>query len=160
MRFLHAIAHALQSVWGGLRVTLHNTLERPTTVQYPYERLPLSERFRGQVVMLDTPELGGPACIACEACVRVCPADCISFDAADVTWDEPKKRKRTVSEYRIDWGMCVNCGFCVETCPANCLTFLRDYELSSYDRGKLLYVYRNPVVAKYEEPKTPFGSVR
>jgi len=161
MRVLKAVLKALLSIWGGLRVTLHNTFERPITVQYPYERLPLPERFRGQVVMIDDPELGSSACIACSACVRACPADCISFEAADVTWDEPKKRKRTASEYRIDWGLCVNCGFCVEVCPVNCLAFLRDYELSSYERERLLYVYRNPVVEQHQEPAVPFaGALR
>jgi len=160
LSIVKAMAKALYSIWGGLRVTGRNTLERPITVQYPYERLALPERFRGQVVMLDSPELGGTACIACEACLRACPADCISFDAVEVTWEEVKKRRRTAREYRIDWGMCVNCGFCVEVCPVNCLAFLRDYELSSYERGRLVYLYRNPVVEQHAEPRVAFGSAR
>jgi len=153
-------ARAIESIGRGLAVTIRNALERPITVQYPYERLPLPERFRGQVVMLDDATLGGTACIACGACVRSCPADCIAYDAVEVTWEEPKKRRQTVSHYRIDWGKCINCGFCVAACPVNCLTNLGDYELSSYQRDNLLYVYDNPTAAKHRQPEVPFRSGR
>ena len=51
----------------GLGVTFDHLRRRPITVQYPYEKLIPSERYRGRI------HYEFDKCIACEVCVRVCP---------------------------------------------------------------------------------------
>ena len=49
----------------GLAVTFDHMRRRPITVQYPYEKLIPSERYRGRI------HYEFDKCIACEVCVRV-----------------------------------------------------------------------------------------
>ena len=51
----------------GFSVTFDHLRRRPVTVQYPYEKLIPSERYRGRI------HYEFDKCIACEVCVRVCP---------------------------------------------------------------------------------------
>ena len=74
-----------------------------------------------------------PACIECDACVDVCPMDCISFT---INGDEPDLRKRLkapalnlaqdlyvsgmLKTGRVmvkDEDVCLHCGLCAERCP-------------------------------------------
>nr|GEU67162.1 ribonuclease H-like domain-containing protein [Tanacetum cinerariifolium] len=48
-------------------ITLPHANRLPITIQYPYEKLITSERFRGRI------HFEFDKCIACEVCVRVCP---------------------------------------------------------------------------------------
>ena len=54
-------------LYNGLSVTFDHLRRRPVTVQYPYEKLIPSERYRGRI------HYEFDKCIACEVCVRVCP---------------------------------------------------------------------------------------
>ncbi len=102
---------------------------RPVTVQYPYEKLIPSERFRGRI------HFEFDKCISCEVCVRVCP---INLPVVD--WEfNPETKKKNLKHYSIDFGVCIFCGNCVEFCPTNCLSMTEEYELSTYDRHELNY---------------------
>ncbi|OUL17887.1 NAD(P)H-quinone oxidoreductase subunit I [Nostoc sp. T09] len=111
----------------GLSVTFDHMRRRPITVQYPYEKLIPSERFRGRI------HFEFDKCIACEVCVRVCP---INLPVVDWQYNKETKKKQ-LNHYSIDFGVCIFCGNCVEFCPTNCLSFTEDYELSVYDRHQL-----------------------
>lgn len=111
----------------GLSVTFDHMRRRPITVQYPYEKLIPSERFRGRI------HFEFDKCIACEVCVRVCP---INLPVVDWEFDKASKKKK-LNHYSIDFGVCIFCGNCVEFCPTNCLSFTEEYELSVYDRHQL-----------------------
>lgn len=113
----------------GLSVTFDHMRRRPITVQYPYEKLIPSERFRGRI------HFEFDKCIACEVCVRVCP---INLPVVDWEFDKASKKKK-LNHYSIDFGVCIFCGNCVEFCPTNCLSMTEDYELSTYDRHELNY---------------------
>lgn len=111
----------------GLSVTFDHMRRRPITVQYPYEKLIPSERFRGRI------HFEFDKCIACEVCVRVCP---INLPVVD--WEFNKEfKKKELKHYSIDFGVCIFCGNCVEFCPTNCLSFTEEYELSVYERHQL-----------------------
>ena len=58
---------ASKNIAQGLSVTFDHLRRRPITVQYPYEKLIPSERYRGRI------HFEFDKCIACEVCVRVCP---------------------------------------------------------------------------------------
>ena len=120
---------AAKYIGQGLSVTFDHMRRRPVTVQYPYEKLIPSERFRGRI------HFEFDKCIACEVCVRVCP---INLPVVDWTFDKVSKKKK-LDHYSIDFGVCIFCGNCVEYCPTNCLSMTEEYELASYDRHELNY---------------------
>ncbi|BAW96205.1 NADH-plastoquinone oxidoreductase, I subunit [[Synechococcus] sp. NIES-970] len=122
-------AQAAKYIGQGLSVTFDHMRRRPVTVQYPYEKLIPSERFRGRI------HYEFDKCIACEVCVRVCP---INLPVVDWEFDKATKKK-TLKHYSIDFGVCIFCGNCVEYCPTNCLSMTEEYELATYDRHELNY---------------------
>ncbi len=122
-------AQAAKFIGQGLSVTFDHMKRRPVTVQYPYEKVIPSERYRGRI------HFEFDKCIACEVCVRVCP---INLPVVD--WEFNKEtKKKNLNHYSIDFGVCIFCGNCVEYCPTNCLSMTEEYELASYDRHNLNY---------------------
>ncbi len=120
---------AAKYIGEGLSVTFDHMGRRPITVQYPYEKLVPSERFRGRI------HYEFDKCISCEVCVRVCP-----INLPVVNWEFDKKsKKKKLNHYSIDFGVCIFCGNCVEYCPTNCLSMTEEYELATYDRHELNY---------------------
>lgn len=120
---------AAKFIGQGLSVTFDHMSRRPVTVQYPYEKLIPSERYRGRI------HYEFDKCISCEVCVRVCP---INLPVVDWEFDKQAKKKK-LKHYSIDFGVCIFCGNCVEYCPTNCLSMTEEYELASYDRHELNY---------------------
>ncbi len=120
---------AAKYIGQGLSVTFDHMRRRPVTVQYPYEKLIPSERYRGRI------HFEFDKCISCEVCVRVCP---INLPVVDWTFDKASKKKK-LNHYSIDFGVCIFCGNCVEYCPTNCLSMTEEYELAAYDRHELNY---------------------
>ena len=57
----------------GLAVTLSAFFREPVTLMYPFEKGPLSPRFRGEHVLRRYPN-GEERCIACKLCEAICPA--------------------------------------------------------------------------------------
>ena len=118
---------AAKYIGQGLSVTFDHMRRRPVTVQYPYQKLIPSERFRGRI------HFEFDKCIACEVCVRVCP---INLPVVD--WEMNKAiKKKELKSYSIDFGVCIFCANCVEYCPTNCLSVTEEYELSTFDRHEL-----------------------
>ena len=120
---------AAKYIGQGLSVTFDHMRRRPITVQYPYEKLIPSERFRGRI------HFEFDKCISCEVCVRVCP---INLPVVDWEFNRETKKKK-LKHYSIDFGVCIFCGNCVEYCPTNCLSMTEEYELAAYDRHELNY---------------------
>jgi NAD(P)H-quinone oxidoreductase subunit I len=120
---------AAKYIGQGLSVTFDHMQRRPITVQYPYEKLIPSERFRGRI------HFEFDKCISCEVCVRVCP---INLPVVDWEFNKETKKKK-LNHYSIDFGVCIFCGNCVEYCPTNCLSMTEEYELATYDRHELNY---------------------
>ena len=120
---------AARYIGQGLSVTFDHMQRRPITVQYPYEKLIPSERFRGRI------HFEFDKCISCEVCVRVCP---INLPVVDWEFNKETKKKK-LNHYSIDFGVCIFCGNCVEYCPTNCLSMTEEYDLSTYDRHELNY---------------------
>ncbi len=96
-------------------------------VQYPQERLPLPERFRG------FPFLVEGRCTACGTCARVCPPQCIWIKRAEDP--ETGKSLRRPESFFIDLGICMNCGFCAEFCPFDAIKMGHEIEIASFKGG-------------------------
>lgn len=120
---------AAKYIGQGLSVTFDHMQRRPVTVQYPYEKLIPSERYRGRI------HFEFDKCISCEVCVRVCP---INLPVVDWEFNKESKKKQ-LKHYSIDFGVCIFCANCIEYCPTNCLSATEEYELAAYDRHELNY---------------------
>src|SRR3954453_3481337 len=70
----------LMELVSGLALTLRYMFRRPVTVNYPYEKGPLSARFRGEHVLRRYPN-GEERCIACKLCEAICPAPCTGIES-------------------------------------------------------------------------------
>lgn len=57
----------------------------PATINYPFEKGPLSPRFRGEHALRRYPS-GEERCIACKLCEAICPAQVCVFNASGAEW--------------------------------------------------------------------------
>ena len=96
------------SLLKGLAVTWRYLWQRKVTYQYPKEKPPVPERFRGMLTFHIE------ECIACDLCVRPCPSSCI-----DLTSERNAAGKKIIQNYTIDFGKCNWCRLCEEACPTN-----------------------------------------
>ena len=84
------------------------------TVNYPYEKGPLSPRFRGEHALRRYPN-GEERCIACKLCEAICPALAITIEA------EPRDDgSRRTTRYDIDMTKCIYCGYLPGGLPGRC----------------------------------------
>ena len=68
-----ARAFLLSELVTGFALTLKYMFKPKVTVNYPYEKGPLSPRFRGEHALRRYPN-GEERCIACKLCEAICPA--------------------------------------------------------------------------------------
>jgi NADH-quinone oxidoreductase chain I len=85
------------------------------TVNYPFEKGPVSPRFRGEHALRRYPN-GEERCIACKLCEAICPAQAITIEAGPRAMTAPGARR-----YDIDMVKCIYCGFCQEACPVDAI---------------------------------------
>ena len=103
------------------------------TINYPFEKGPLSPRFRGEHALRRYPN-GEERCIACKLCEAVCPAQAITIEA------EPRDDgSRRTTRYDIDMTKCIFCGFCQEACPVDAIVEGPNFEYSTETREELFY---------------------
>jgi NADH-quinone oxidoreductase subunit I len=135
---MEALRRGLKSVLlaellAGLGLTLRYMFKRPVTVNYPYEKGPLSPRFRGEHALRRYPN-GEERCIACKLCEAVCPALAITIEA------EPRADgSRRTTRYDIDMTKCIYCGFCQEACPVDAIVEGPNFEFAAFTREELFY---------------------
>lgn len=63
-----------------MMTTLGKFFTEPVTINYPFEKGPLSPRFRGEHALRRYPN-GEERCIACKLCEAVCPAQVIKLQS-------------------------------------------------------------------------------
>lgn len=130
--YLKNIITGIISLIKGMMVTVKYYFIKPTTVQYPDERITISPNWRGTLRQLHDAK-GEEICDGCGICAKMCPVNCISME---VYKDEEGKRK--TSSYTINFGRCMYCGLCAESCPKKCLIHTTDYEFVTYSRDYLI----------------------
>ncbi|KAI8394144.1 NADH dehydrogenase iron-sulfur protein 8 [Radiomyces spectabilis] len=117
----------------GMWVVLEQFFRPPYTIFYPYEKGPLSPRFRGEHALRRYPT-GEERCIACKLCEAICPAQAITIEA------EPREDgSRRTTRYDIDMTKCIYCGFCQEACPVDAIVESPNYEYITETHEELLY---------------------
>ena len=116
----------------GMRLTGKRLFSTKMTVQYPEEKTPQSNRFRGLHALRRYPN-GEERCIACKLCEAVCPALAITIEA-EVREDGSRRTTR----YDIDLFKCIYCGFCEESCPVDSIVETRIFEYHGEQRSDLI----------------------
>jgi NADH-quinone oxidoreductase subunit I len=123
----------LTELISGMALTLKYFFKPKVTINYPFEKGPLSPRFRGEHALRRYPN-GEERCIACKLCEAICPAQAITIEA------EPRgDGSRRTTRYDIDMTKCIYCGFCEEACPVDAIVEGPNFEFAAETREELLY---------------------
>jgi NADH-quinone oxidoreductase subunit I len=122
--YVKNVVDTLRTTLVGMRITGKYLLQKPITVQYPDERLPIPNRYRG-IHYLEQEK-----CIDCLACARACPIDCIEMDAV-----RHGKELEWIS-FTLDYQKCMFCELCVYPCPKDCIHMGPEFAFVSFDRSE------------------------
>ena len=123
----------LMDFWGAFWLAIKQMFRRKPTVNYPFEKNPLSPRFRGEHALRRYPN-GEERCIACKLCEAICPAQAIVIEA------EPRDDgSRRTTRYDIDMVKCIYCGLCQEACPVDAIVEGPNFEFATETREELYY---------------------
>jgi len=104
------------------------------TLNYPFEKGPISPRFRGEHALRRYPN-GEERCIACKLCEAICPAQAITIEAGPRRNDGTRRTTR----YDIDMTKCIYCGLCQEACPVDAIVEGPNFEFATETREELFY---------------------
>ncbi|CCL98570.1 uncharacterized protein FIBRA_00571 [Fibroporia radiculosa] len=130
----------------GMWLVLEQFFRPPYTIMYPFEKGPLSPRFRGEHALRRYPS-GEERCIACKLCEAICPAQAITIES-----EARLDGSRRTTRYDIDMtkfsgaddisGSSSNCALHGTTtlhCPVGFSRAAQNQEFSTETREELLY---------------------
>lgn len=124
----------LKEFVSALALALRYMFSPKATINYPFEKGPVSVRFRGEHALRRYPN-GEERCIACKLCEAICPAQAITIEAGPRGNDGTRRTVR----YDIDMVKCIYCGFCQEACPVDAIVEGPNFEFATETREELYY---------------------
>lgn len=128
-----AITVLLPELLRGMYLALKIYRQPNVTLNYPFEKGPLSPRFRGEHALRRYAS-GEERCIACKLCEAICPAQAITIEV-----ENRVDSSRRTNTYDIDMTKCIYCGFCQEACPVDAIVEGPNGEFSTETREELFY---------------------
>lgn len=144
IRMIKSIYLAVKSLVVGHIVTFKNLFAKKVTLQYPTEKMPMTDRFRGLV------DLYPEKCVVCYQCVKICPTAALDLGHRYDVVNE--KKKLAIEKFRYDIELCCFCGLCAEICPTEAMVMSKVYEASTYGHAENKIDLMNP--DKYKEWET------
>lgn len=141
-----------------------NSLIKPATVLYPYEKLEDKSSFKNGVyfgIKKDMWEnhrgfiiLDIPRCISCGSCERACPNKCLRLVPTE---HEHAINSRLKKMPAINFARCLFCKLCVESCPTEALYMTPYYAMAEETREKCIFSPEELYEMKkiYPRPKSP-----
>ena len=130
----------LPAILNGMRITFSHLFKKKVTINYPEQKRPISEVFRGMHV-LKRDENGAERCTACGLCAVACPAEAITMTAAERKKGEEHmyREEKYAAVYDINMLRCIFCGLCEEACPKEAI-FLTDRLVpTEFERNDFVY---------------------
>ena len=127
---LKEFATGFNSLITGMRITIGQFFKPTVTVHYPHESLKMPPRFRGHIELVRDSDTGKAICYACKLCERACPSDCITVEGAKLEG----AKKKSVTQYILDFTKCSLCGSCVEACRDGAIRYSHEYNLASTNK--------------------------
>jgi NADH-quinone oxidoreductase subunit I len=130
----------LPAIFKGMLITLKHAFSKKATINYPEEKRPIAEVFRGQHV-LKRDDQGRERCTACGLCAVACPAEAITMQAAERKKGEENlyREERYAAIYEINMLRCIFCGYCEEACPKEAIFLTNRMVNVDYERGEFIY---------------------
>jgi len=140
--------HLRKSVWRMLfprhdakpRTLLDMSVTGLVTMEYPEEKWPMPEGYRGAPTLVRDEE-GREKCVSCQLCEFVCPPRAIRIKPGEIaTGSRFANVEKAPQEFDIDMLRCIYCGLCEEVCPEEAIFLSRDFPiLTSYDRQGIIH---------------------
>jgi len=123
----------LVDILRGILLSIRYSFKEKVTIDYPFEKSPISSGFRGEHALRRYPN-GEERCIACKLCEAICPAQAITIEAK-----ECEDGMRRTTRYDIDMTKCIYCGLCQEACPVDAIVETSNFEFATESRLELFY---------------------
>ena len=133
--YFHNIWMTVYTILVGMRTSLKYCFAKTITVQYPDVAPVIQPRYRG----FHYYEI--EKCIACDACARACPVDCIYIEksaARKMDKESGTAKGGAMLRYAIDYSKCMFCGQCTSPCPTKCLHMGNIHDMSGYSRESMV----------------------
>ena len=115
-----------------MSVTLKNMFARSVTLQYPKEKQPMKDNFRGMVDLIPKD------CVICYQCIKICPTAALDLAHKQVAVEEKKAKEITKFTYNAE--LCCFCGFCDEICPTDAIFMNKMYEVAVHSHDDLVNI--------------------
>lgn len=142
--YLREIISGTWSLFVGLGITIRYFFKPVVTVQYPYQTLPMTPRFRGHIELVKDAETGATKCIVCGMCQKACPSNCITVNGEK----QEGVKGKVLTEYTLDFTKCSLCGLCVESCTPSAIAFSKDYNLAGVRKEAYIFDLKKRLEAK------------
>jgi NADH-quinone oxidoreductase subunit I len=156
----------LPAILKGMGITFSHLFKKRPTIQYPEQKRPFSQVFRGLHV-LNRDEEGRERCTACGLCAVACPAEAITMEAAERQAGEENlyREEKYAARYEINMLRCIFCGLCEEACPKDAIYLSETFAPANYNRKGFIYsknelLIPNPVTDREAYEKAAGGRVR
>jgi NADH-quinone oxidoreductase subunit I len=148
--YFRNVHQSVRTVAIGMGITLKYCFARTITVQYPDMGPVTQPRYRG-IHWWEAQK-----CIACDACARACPVDCIYIEKS-----APRKIDKetgfavggAMERFAIDYAKCMFCGLCIDPCPTECIHMGNNHDLSAYTRKDMVVEFTQLALEGKQTPE-------